>query len=102
MLDRKFSYNWKIIIEEFAKLTANRNIWSIFRRLVIGAAVYFVWHERNNRLFQKVERTNEDLIQIITETIKMRMMSFIVRDSNEVAEAEGKWNVKLKRIKVNV
>ena len=36
------SYNWHEIIDEFSKMKANRNIWSIMRRLVLGATIYYV------------------------------------------------------------
>ncbi|GKD57623.1 hypothetical protein Tco_1291010 [Tanacetum coccineum] len=97
MLDRKFPYSWKNILEEFSKLNENRNIWSIFRRLVIGEVVYFVWQERNTRLVKNTKRRTENLVQVITETIKVRMTSFIVNESDTAKEVEEKWNVKLKR-----
>jgi hypothetical protein len=97
LLDRRFSSNWKNIIEEISEMTANSNIWSILRRIVIGAVVYYVWQERNNRLFDKGSRTEDELVKNIVETVKMRMMSFHVKDSRTVLEVERKWKVILKR-----
>ena len=57
LLDRRFSNNWKNIIEEFYLMTANSNIWSILGRIVIGAVVYYLWQEKDNRLFNKGTRT---------------------------------------------
>ncbi|GJV45039.1 hypothetical protein Tco_1429575 [Tanacetum coccineum] len=88
---------WKNILEEFSKLNENRNIWIIFRRLVIGEVVYFVWQERSTRLVKNTKRRTENLVQVITETIKVRMISFIVKESDTAKEVEEKWNVKLKR-----
>nr|GEW29424.1 hypothetical protein [Tanacetum cinerariifolium] len=47
-LKMNFNQNdWESVIEEFvAKPNANF-IWSIVRRLAMGAAVYFIWKERN-------------------------------------------------------
>lgn len=97
LLDKRFSFNWKVIIDEFSRLKANRNIWSVVRRIVMGASVYFVWQERNSRIFKNSERSVDTLVQNIMESIKWRIMSFIVKDSNAVRNVENKWNVKLKR-----
>ena len=97
LIDKKFSFNWKCIIDEFSKQKANRNIWSALRRLVLGATVYFVWQERNSRMFKDTERSVDTLVKQIKDSIKWRMMSFIVKESNAVKEVEDKWNVKLKR-----
>ena len=97
LLDKRFSFNWKVIIDEFSRLKANRNIWSVVRRIALGASVYFVWQERNSRIFKNSERSVDTLVQNIMESIKWRIMSFIVKDSNAVRNVEDKWNVKLKR-----
>ena len=99
LLDKQFSDKWENIIEEFSSLKANRNIWSIIRRLVLGAAVYFVWQERNTRLFQNCERNVNVLVQSIMECIKWRIMNFVVKDTEAVKEVEKLWNVQIKRVK---
>ncbi|GJS01123.1 hypothetical protein Tco_0317631 [Tanacetum coccineum] len=42
MIKRKSPLNWKDTIIEFAQIRCNNNIWSNFRRLVFGAAVYYI------------------------------------------------------------
>ena len=39
LIDKRFSYNWKDIIDEFSRLKSNRNIWNVVRRIVLGALV---------------------------------------------------------------
>lgn len=101
LIDMKFSSNWHDIIDEFSKLKANRNIWSIIRRLVLGATVYFIWQERNSRIFMNSERKFEVLVQTIMANIKWKIMSFIVKETDNIKEVEAKWNVKFTRIKKN-
>lgn len=88
---------WHRIIDELSQLKANRNIWSVIRRLVLGATVYFIWQERNTRLFKSNERTEEVLIQNIMDSIKWRIMSFVVKENENVKTVEKKWNVQLRR-----
>ena len=97
LIDKRFSFNWKEIIDEFSRLKANMNIWSVVRRIVLGASVYFVWQERNSRIFKNNERSVDTLVQNIMESIKGRIMSFIVKDSYAVRTIEDKWNAKLQR-----
>ena len=67
------------------------------RRLVLGAAVYVVWQERNARLFKNKERNVEVLIKNAMESIIWRIMSFVVKNTCVVKEVEGIWRVMIKR-----
>ena len=64
---------------------------------MFGAAVYYVWQERNNRPFDRGTREVDALVQIVVETVKMRMMSFHVKESMAVLAVERIWKIKLKR-----
>ncbi|GJU37824.1 RNA-directed DNA polymerase, eukaryota, reverse transcriptase zinc-binding domain protein [Tanacetum coccineum] len=86
LADKKFSHCWNTTIEE----VTNNNIWIILRRLVLGAVVYFIWQERNTRIFRISKRDEQTLVQIITETVELRMMSFIVKESKSIREMECK------------
>nr|GEY72597.1 hypothetical protein [Tanacetum cinerariifolium] len=72
---KKISASWNDIVEEMAKMNTNNNIWSIIKGLVFGAVIYFIWHERNTRLFKQCQRDEVNLVQLIKDTIKLRMMS---------------------------
>ncbi|PWA73992.1 reverse transcriptase zinc-binding domain-containing protein [Artemisia annua] len=102
LMDKRFSFTWHSIIDEFSQLKANRSIWSIIRRLVLGATIYFIWQERNTRLFKNSERKGEVLIQNIMDSIKCRIMSFVVKETENIRAVETKWNVQLRRIRSRV
>ncbi|GJT68774.1 RNA-directed DNA polymerase, eukaryota, reverse transcriptase zinc-binding domain protein [Tanacetum coccineum] len=74
-------YKMEIII-----MPMNNNIWSIIRRLVCAAAVYFVWQERNKRMFGEEKRDSEELIKIVTESVRMKLMGLKVKDSRCVSD----------------
>ncbi|GKE36902.1 hypothetical protein Tco_1460307, partial [Tanacetum coccineum] len=99
ILDKKMIVDWDRTIKEMAKLNVNNSIWSITRRLVFGVVVYFIWQERNIRLFKHVKRDEETLVQVIKDTVKLRMMSLIVKESQAIRRMKEIWNVKLKRVK---
>ncbi|GKC61478.1 reverse transcriptase zinc-binding domain-containing protein [Tanacetum coccineum] len=99
VMNVKFSNNWSSIVREYIQLKDGNMIWSIVRRLVCGAAVYYVWLERNARLFGEAKRDEAFLCQEIMDTVRMKIMSLHVRDSMAVKSVELKWNVKLHRVK---
>lgn len=98
LMNKKLTYDWTIMINEVSRMITNNNIWSILRRLVIGAAVYFIWQERNGRLFRQSKRDESSLTLLIIETVKMKMMSFKVKDSIAFRNVESLWNIKFLRI----
>ncbi|GJV83163.1 hypothetical protein Tco_1523061 [Tanacetum coccineum] len=53
LLNVRLSEGWDQIIMEMVALPLNKNIWSVVRRIVCSAAVYYIWQERNNRLYQE-------------------------------------------------
>ncbi|GJW60631.1 heat stress transcription factor B-4-like protein [Tanacetum coccineum] len=63
---------WDNIVQEIIVMPMNNNIWSIIRRLVCAAAVYFVWQERNKMMFGKEKRDSEELIKIVIEAVRMK------------------------------
>ncbi|GKD14790.1 RNA-directed DNA polymerase, eukaryota, reverse transcriptase zinc-binding domain protein [Tanacetum coccineum] len=84
------------IIDEMKALPAN-NIWSIVRRLVCCASVYYIWQERNNRLFKNEKRDNNTILNTAKETLGMKLIGIKVKESTTVKEVEERWNVKMQR-----
>lgn len=50
-------------IEQLSKLPCSMSLWSIIRRLSLAYTVYYIWHERNQRLLQSRERNFKTSIQ---------------------------------------
>ncbi|GJV12806.1 hypothetical protein Tco_1354347 [Tanacetum coccineum] len=97
MLNVRLSDSWELIINDMIALPMNNNIWSIIRRLVIAAAVYYVWQERNDRLFKNEKRKSETIISTVKESIRLKLMGMRVKESRTVNEVEKIWNVKISR-----
>ncbi|GJR51139.1 RNA-directed DNA polymerase, eukaryota, reverse transcriptase zinc-binding domain protein [Tanacetum coccineum] len=90
MLNVKLSECWDHIIDEMKVLPSNKNIWSIVRRLVCGTAVYYIWHERNNRLFKNEKRDINTIINIAKEAVGMKLLGIKVKESGMLKKVEGK------------
>nr|GEX43738.1 hypothetical protein [Tanacetum cinerariifolium] len=88
---------WSEIKEFMMNRPINKSIWSILQRLLLGASIYFIWHERNGRMFQDKARSVETLICLIKETVRLRIMSLSLNDSKQVSEAASFWNFHMDR-----
>ncbi|GJU04828.1 RNA-directed DNA polymerase, eukaryota, reverse transcriptase zinc-binding domain protein [Tanacetum coccineum] len=84
---------WKDTVEFMSNKPCFNNIWSIIRRLCLGASVYFIWQERNFRLFRDQKRDWKCLLNIVCDTIRARLMGLTVKNSIEVNKAAAVWDV---------
>ncbi|GJS50125.1 hypothetical protein Tco_0600246 [Tanacetum coccineum] len=90
MMNVKLSECWDHVIDEMKVLPSNKNIWSIVRRLVCGTAVYYIWQERNNRLFRNEKRDINTIINIAKEAVGMKLLGIKVKESGMLKKVEGK------------
>ncbi|GJZ53701.1 RNA-directed DNA polymerase, eukaryota, reverse transcriptase zinc-binding domain protein [Tanacetum coccineum] len=61
------AHNWKDIVSVLANEYKDRSIKSVVGRLMFGACVYYIWQERNTRLFAKEKRDkdqNNDILHL--------------------------------------
>ncbi|GKE20580.1 RNA-directed DNA polymerase, eukaryota, reverse transcriptase zinc-binding domain protein, partial [Tanacetum coccineum] len=61
--------------------------------------VYYTWQERNSRVFKGEKRDEKVLLQIIKETVQMKIAGFEVKESKAVEEVEERWNIKIQKKK---
>ena len=85
---------WNSIFTKIADMPCTNSIWSVVRRLCLGATIYHLWQERNFRLFKEEERSWEAVLQMICETVKVRLMGLKVKKSIVVNKVSTLWNVK--------
>ncbi|GKB94363.1 RNA-directed DNA polymerase, eukaryota, reverse transcriptase zinc-binding domain protein, partial [Tanacetum coccineum] len=60
-------------------------------RLVWGATVYFIWQERNIRLFRNGGRSGEELFKVIFESVRSRLMGLKLKVTPDVINAAEVW-----------
>lgn len=77
---------------------ANNSIWSVIQHLVFGVVVYFLWQERNVRIFQNDFRTDETVSKTIVDTVRHKLFGLKIKRSSEVEKAAAIWNIPLKSI----
>ncbi|GKC69795.1 reverse transcriptase zinc-binding domain-containing protein [Tanacetum coccineum] len=70
----------KSIKTSLSQTKANKNIGKVIARIALAAAVYFIWQERNWRIFKQEDRSVE--LKIITDNIRLRLMSLKVKQTS--------------------
>ncbi|GJV48458.1 RNA-directed DNA polymerase, eukaryota, reverse transcriptase zinc-binding domain protein [Tanacetum coccineum] len=71
---------------------------SIVIRIVVNAALYFIWQERNNKIFKKEKRDKETIVKLIKENTVMKLIGLKVKEYITVNEVENKWKIKLQKV----
>ncbi|GJV21521.1 hypothetical protein Tco_1370541 [Tanacetum coccineum] len=84
--------NWMDIVEKVADLPCSNTIRSILRRIILATFVYYIWKERNSRLFTNNKVTAQD-------NIRLQLLSLKVKDSAQVKLVATEWNIKMNYIK---
>ncbi|GJT68932.1 hypothetical protein Tco_1028218 [Tanacetum coccineum] len=72
-------------------MPCNKSIKSITRRIVLAACVYFVWNERNKRLFSGDKRESKDLLAVIINNVRLKFSSLTVKKTTQVEVASKRW-----------
>ncbi|KAI3756903.1 hypothetical protein L6452_04435 [Arctium lappa] len=75
-LDGISSYNdeWGNFCSKIGSISCNSSCISLIKRWLLGAVMYFIWQERNFRIFQSKERAVIGLCTAIRECIKLKIM----------------------------
>nr|XP_043612390.1 uncharacterized protein LOC122584241 [Erigeron canadensis] len=89
--------SWNDIVNFFVIRPANKTIWSIIQRLVLGAMVYFIWQERNLRSFKGKNRSVDDLCNIITAEVRFRLMGLRIKVTKQSVKAAEVWGFQLNK-----
>ncbi|KAK1424620.1 hypothetical protein QVD17_19953 [Tagetes erecta] len=84
---------WEDIVQFFISRGEWKSISSIVDRLVLGAAAYYVWQERNARLFENDKRTPTQISNVILKTVRMRLLSIRMKDSITTRRIMAKWDI---------
>lgn len=70
------------------------NLKSILGRMRLGAILYWLWRERNNRVFSKVTNEKERILLVIERAVKDRAMELTnMVNTHENTHLDIKWGL---------
>ncbi|GKE35893.1 RNA-directed DNA polymerase, eukaryota, reverse transcriptase zinc-binding domain protein, partial [Tanacetum coccineum] len=79
--------NWENVIEAIVNYGCRNTIKSIIQRISIATAIYYIWNERNKRIFTQEQRNSQCLFNGIEENIKLQLLNLKVKKSLAVMKA---------------
>ncbi|GJX06712.1 hypothetical protein Tco_0194644 [Tanacetum coccineum] len=71
------------------KRTAKR----VIGQLLLAATSYFIWIERNNRLFKKVKKKPEEIRDMVMITVRLKLLTLRFKNKLKVVELLSRWKM---------
>lgn len=87
---------WDAIMEWLIDRGKRKSIMMIVARLLVATSTYFIWQERNARLFTSDRRTPDQLYRVIMETSRLKLQSIMFKKTTVEEESmHVAWKVKI-------
>ncbi|GJQ94328.1 hypothetical protein Tco_0005467 [Tanacetum coccineum] len=81
------------IISYLQPISKKRTALSILGKLILAASSYFIWLERNNRVFKQVKKSPEDIHDIIMVKVRLKLLTFRFKDTSMVNQLLARWKM---------
>ncbi|GKD19143.1 homeodomain-like protein [Tanacetum coccineum] len=81
------------IVAYLQPISKKRTAQSIIGRLIFAASSYFIWIERNNRLFKKIRSPSEEIRDLIMVTVRLKLTSFRFKNKDNVNRLLTQWKM---------
>ncbi|GKB10950.1 retrovirus-related pol polyprotein from transposon TNT 1-94 [Tanacetum coccineum] len=63
------------IVECIKYVASSHSIRSVVCKLVFAASCYFIWQERNGRLFKKIKRSQDQIFELIKTNVRIKLLT---------------------------
>ncbi|XP_071694721.1 uncharacterized protein [Rutidosis leptorrhynchoides] len=87
------SADWQVWVEHLIPFANRRVVRVVEAKLVIATYIYFIWQERNSRLFKTSSRTLDQLFQVIQSTVRLKLLSVKFKDLSQVRRLKKLWSI---------
>ncbi|GKE03114.1 reverse transcriptase zinc-binding domain-containing protein [Tanacetum coccineum] len=77
----------ELIVDLLSPFSKSRTTRCVVSKLVLAATAYFLWRERNDRLFKKGKNTVEHVIGSIKSSVRLKLLSCRFKKSKGYLEA---------------
>ncbi|KAJ0909470.1 putative RNA-directed DNA polymerase [Helianthus annuus] len=84
---------WDSIYEYLVRFGSSKSARIVIGKLVVGATAYFVWQERIMRLFSTKKRSASRLVEIILETVRMKLHTMRFKRTGQVERILQDWSL---------
>ncbi|XP_022040987.1 uncharacterized protein LOC110943552 [Helianthus annuus] len=88
------SAKWNDIVVCLRDRAKSKSVSDYVTRLLVAASAYFIWQERNARLFKNQMRPPEAVRDIIIQQVRYKLMGAKLKDCANVRRVLGDWDIK--------
>ncbi|GKB94139.1 reverse transcriptase domain, reverse transcriptase zinc-binding domain protein, partial [Tanacetum coccineum] len=81
------------IIQSILPIAKRRTMKSVVAKIVVAATAYFIWQERNWRLFKKGKRTNDQIVDCIKTSVRLKLLSCKLKKSKNGERMARLWEL---------
>nr|GEU63052.1 hypothetical protein [Tanacetum cinerariifolium] len=64
-----------LIVDSMITKDAAKSFSTTASKLLFAASCYFIWQERNSRLFKKTKRTHDQLVTTLKYTVRLKLLT---------------------------
>ncbi|XP_071699400.1 uncharacterized protein [Rutidosis leptorrhynchoides] len=75
---------WKGVVHLLSPMASRNSVNIVVAKIMFAASIYFIWQERNNRIFKKSHRTEVKLFEDIYATVILKLLSINFKSSPKV------------------
>ncbi|XP_022032476.1 uncharacterized protein LOC110933568 [Helianthus annuus] len=93
--------SWASIMAWFEQRASSKSSKTIVSKLVVAAAAYFVWQERNNRLFSQNHQPSSKIADIVLQTVRFKLMTFRARRRSKNPFQLERWKMQMKTMDID-
>ncbi|MFS7982761.1 hypothetical protein Hanom_Chr10g00966601 [Helianthus anomalus] len=92
---------WTSIMQWMELNDNSRTLEHIVCNILVAASTYFIWQERNNRLFSQVQRNASVLSKVIIDTVWLRIMGFRISRDPKQKKLVDRWMISKKNMDID-
>nr|XP_043611868.1 uncharacterized protein LOC122583539 [Erigeron canadensis] len=87
------SERWDDITAWLIPISTSKSGYSVTGRLLVAALAYYIWQERNNRMFTNLERTPGQLKEAVESTVRLKLASMKFKQSQKTLRLLELWKL---------
>ncbi|XP_022030842.1 uncharacterized protein LOC110931771 [Helianthus annuus] len=84
---------WNAIIDWLKRRMQSKLATDYVSRLLVAATSYFIWQERNARLFKNQTRPPDTIATVVLTTVRYKLLGMKFKDTDNVRRLLSKWEI---------
>nr|XP_043639204.1 uncharacterized protein LOC122610272 [Erigeron canadensis] len=86
--------DWNDIVASIIPTAIKKSAENFVKKLVLASTSYYIWQERNSRLFmKKSKRSPQQLMEVILGTVRLKLITLKFKQNSRVGKMRETWNL---------